>query len=198
MMMQLGDPERALKGDDFYGMACRQVDHDRCTAAAREPDRDHDSGRDLVTQYGHAGRHHGIGTPGCPRELHHHHDERCEPPGAEALAERRQRAREAGQDRYDPDRDGGAIFADCLDEAIETATRVRITDEIMSAAVRASSIVLTKDALAAAFAAAGFEVEDGTPPVAVRKHESLCGDRVCFEDDFTEKCTCWCHEVGKK
>jgi len=29
-------------------------------------------------QYGHEGRHHGTGAPGCPVELHHHHDERCE------------------------------------------------------------------------------------------------------------------------
>lgn len=31
-------------------------------------------------QWGHEGRHHGIGTPDCPRDLHHHHDERCDPP----------------------------------------------------------------------------------------------------------------------
>lgn len=30
--------------------------------------------------FGHAGRHHGVGTPECPRELHHHHDEFCIPP----------------------------------------------------------------------------------------------------------------------
>lgn len=34
-------------------------------------------------QYGHAGRHDGHGTPDCPRELHHHHDERCERPMTE-------------------------------------------------------------------------------------------------------------------
>jgi protein gp37 len=31
----------------------------------------------LGGQYGHAGRHNGIGTPECPRISHHHHDERC-------------------------------------------------------------------------------------------------------------------------
>jgi len=31
----------------------------------------------LDGQYGHAGRHNGIGTPECPRISHHHHDERC-------------------------------------------------------------------------------------------------------------------------
>lgn len=31
-------------------------------------------------QFGHAGRHHGNGTPDCPRELHHHHDIFCTPP----------------------------------------------------------------------------------------------------------------------
>lgn len=28
-------------------------------------------------QFGHAGSHHGIGTKDCPRDTHHHHDERC-------------------------------------------------------------------------------------------------------------------------
>lgn len=35
-------------------------------------------------QYGHGGQHHGRGTPDCPVDLHHHHDERCEPPTATA------------------------------------------------------------------------------------------------------------------
>lgn len=30
-------------------------------------------------QRGCMGQHHGRGTPDCPRELHHHHDERCKP-----------------------------------------------------------------------------------------------------------------------
>ncbi len=30
--------------------------------------------------FGHDGQHHGIGTPDCPRELHHHHDEFCTRP----------------------------------------------------------------------------------------------------------------------
>ena len=37
--------------------------------------------------FGHNGRHHGIGSLGCPRELHHHHDEFCaSPTKAELLA----------------------------------------------------------------------------------------------------------------
>ena len=35
--------------------------------------------------FGHAGRHHGIGTKDCPRELHHHHDEFCSTPTNEEL-----------------------------------------------------------------------------------------------------------------
>ena len=31
-------------------------------------------------QWGHDGQHHGIGSPECPRELHHHHDDRCQKP----------------------------------------------------------------------------------------------------------------------
>jgi hypothetical protein len=36
-------------------------------------------------QFGHAGRHHGNGSPDCPRELHHHHDEFCAWPTVEEL-----------------------------------------------------------------------------------------------------------------
>lgn len=73
------------------------------------------------------------------------------------LDDRRQRAREAYYDRVDlPERHEPAA----LDEAIETATRVRITPEIMRAATNVSSIVLTEQALEAAFAAAGFDVEE--------------------------------------
>jgi hypothetical protein len=31
-------------------------------------------------QFGHQGRHNGVGTEECPRELHHHHDEFCDSP----------------------------------------------------------------------------------------------------------------------
>lgn len=31
----------------------------------------------LQGQWGHGGTHHGVGTEECPRELHHHHDDRC-------------------------------------------------------------------------------------------------------------------------
>lgn len=37
-------------------------------------------------QWGHAGRHHGNGSPDCPRELHHHHDFRCALPTPEECA----------------------------------------------------------------------------------------------------------------
>jgi hypothetical protein len=29
--------------------------------------------------------------------------------------------------------------------------------------------------------------------VTERPHEHLCTGGLCFEDDFTEDCTCWCH-----
>lgn len=31
-------------------------------------------------QWGHQGRHNGVGTKECPKELHHHHDFRCKLP----------------------------------------------------------------------------------------------------------------------
>lgn len=160
-----------------------------------------------MTQYGHEGRHHGIGTPDCPRDLHHHHDERCSPPDADeeipvivsafeilpngvkvpigkprertisrgamdllhgsvpaALADRRQRAREAFHDEWSR-RDKPTMSA--VNEAIETATRVRITPEIESAAEAAAGPTIhdydggeMRAVLAAAFRAAGFEVEE--------------------------------------
>ena len=78
-----------------------------------------------------------------------------------ALDDRRQRAREAG---WDAIVDVGAREA--LETAIETATRVRITGEMRveaRAAVgpRAFMTAEALDALlAAAFQAAGFEVEE--------------------------------------
>lgn len=42
-------------------------------------------------QFGHEGTHRGSGSPDCPRERHHHHDEFCSPP---TLSE----WREAGRD----------------------------------------------------------------------------------------------------
>lgn len=109
-----------------------------------------DLGRGM-TQYGHAGQHHGIGTPECPRELHHHHDERCDP-----LADRRQRAREAFQDASGLGDNGWHAN----DLAIETATRVRVDDEIMHAYRMAVLHDGANAGVIAAFRAAGFEVED--------------------------------------
>lgn len=145
------------------------------------------------TQYGHAGRHHGVGTPDCPRELHHHHDERCEQPSGNReqldtrivrawnagrldehralteqanLLDRRQRARETFWDRLVPPpiaANGTGGLVECLDEAIETATRVRVTPEIVEA-LRRVTIARGSEQLsqiaAAAFRAAGFKVQE--------------------------------------
>ena len=37
-------------------------------------------------QFGHEGRHHGVGSPDCPRWAHHHHDEFCAWPTLAELA----------------------------------------------------------------------------------------------------------------
>ena len=77
------------------------------------------------------------------------------------LDDRRQRALEAGQDAvgmFDQNPAG-----DVLEAAIETATRVRITPEIIAACHEPSGYLLPayiRDILKAAFEAAGFEVED--------------------------------------
>lgn len=93
------------------------------------------------------------GDPLGDRRLHHHHDARCDP-----LADRRQRARET----YWDNRQYAETAA--LDEAIETATRVNITEDVIAAAVEVGDLAQgTKNAwrtLAAAFRAAGFEVEE--------------------------------------
>lgn len=112
-------------------------------------------------QYGHAGQHHGRGTPDCPVELHHHHDERCASP----LDERRQRAREAGWDAtvgWSHESTARAI-----ESAIETATRVKLTPEVIIAygkvlgtgGARWKVSGTSEKALIAALEAAGFEVE---------------------------------------
>lgn len=172
MIMLLGDPGRALKGDDDEGLVCRQGDHDRrvVNRGGRRGVLDGAGVRVSAdgVQYGHEGRHHGIGTPDCPRDLHHHHDERCEPPGAAGLADRRQRAREAFWDRLAPPpiaANGTGGVTECLDEAIETATRVRLTREIFDAffAVKPSGDPDNpnwREPIAAAFRAAGFEIEE--------------------------------------
>lgn len=136
MMMQLGDPERALKGDCFrVGVDCRQIGHDRCATARREPDPAHSRGRDLVST----------------------HISRAAEAVA-ALAARRQIAREAGQDAAEV----SWVEATGIDEAIEVATRVRVTDEVVEAAQHAFPVLRDvaegKRMLEAAFAAAGFEV----------------------------------------
>lgn len=77
------------------------------------------------------------------------------------LDERRQRAREAAHDENgDPYR----VDRYAVEAAIETATRVKIDDEIIQAVrpgVEPGSVmwVRTRAKLARGFAAAGFEVE---------------------------------------
>lgn len=86
-----------------------------------------------------------------------------------ALADRRQRAREAGLDALSDALavpSAGGRVGNALDDAIETATRARITPEVIEAfrgrveaGYRTIPIGQTTSALTAAFHAAGFEVE---------------------------------------
>lgn len=91
------------------------------------------------------------------------------------LADRRQRAREAFEDRwaggraeFGPGSGWAERLSDARDEAIDTAVRVRVTDETITAAAaaiaeRGSSVpnyLTLKAALTAALAAAGFMVEE--------------------------------------
>lgn len=106
------------------------------------------------------GWHYGFGAPGCPLGAHRDHPQRAVTSPIDA---RRQRAREAGLDAA---ADDGSEFdwGDKLDAAIETATRVRIDDEIVRAALEAVSAGPAAfgryhTAVKAAFKAAGFEVE---------------------------------------
>jgi len=75
--------------------------------------------------------------------------------------DRRQRAREAAWDM-----DANATGNERLETAIETATRVRVTSEIITSACAASGLYENmygkpmKEALAAALRTAGFEVEE--------------------------------------
>lgn len=71
-----------------------------------------------------------------------------------AVDDRRQRAREAGWDAADL-RDHTEVPN--IETAIETATRVKITPEIQAAIYGHET---DEEALAAAFRAAGFEVEE--------------------------------------
>lgn len=77
------------------------------------------------------------------------------------VADRRQRAREAFQDEYD--RAGGSTF-EAAETAIETATRVRVDEDVCEAAQQAFPIFTSIDEVravaVAAFRAAGFEVEE--------------------------------------
>jgi hypothetical protein len=91
------------------------------------------------------------------------------PEKPDALAERRERAKDA----YHDELSGGSIesgsdpvdvFAEAIDAAIETATRVEITPEVVAAFrdARRDPASRTPDGLKAAFEAAGFEVTNAT------------------------------------
>lgn len=92
-------------------------------------------------------------------------DEPCADParcdvhrGADPVADRRQRAREAGHDHL-TDYDA----APGIEAAIETATRVKVTPEITKAARAVNPWIMqgeAREVVAAAFRAAGFEVEE--------------------------------------
>jgi hypothetical protein len=93
-----------------------------------------------------------------------------EPRGQPELADRRQRAAEAFDDAWSGANDmfGRKGWAERLlaarEAAIETATRVRIDDEVIRAALVAvsagpSAVPRYVGAIKAAFLAAGFEVE---------------------------------------
>lgn len=81
------------------------------------------------------------------------------------ITDRRQRAREAGQDEFSSSY-GGMLpdTANAIDAAIEVATQVKITDDIESAALdgldsyELSHGIDFSDIIKAAFRAAGFEV----------------------------------------
>lgn len=73
-----------------------------------------------------------------------------------AVDDRRQAAREAGQDTASV----SAVAVNAIDAAIETATRVQITSEIIAAAKPTVPWLTEKERLARAFRAAGFEVEE--------------------------------------
>lgn len=86
----------------------------------------------------------------------------------EALADRRQRAREAAHDAATSAAPMYELLA-AVDAAVETATRVQVTPEIVDAAYRALGDAAPayfpperhmRTAVAAAFAAAGFEIEN--------------------------------------
>jgi hypothetical protein len=79
------------------------------------------------------------------------------------LDDRRQRAREAYRDALS--RIETVPSTPAVEEAIETATRVKVTDDIIAAGVHAvaagpAASPRYRNAIIAAFIAAGFEVED--------------------------------------
>jgi hypothetical protein len=67
------------------------------------------------TQYGCGGQHHGKGTTECPKELHHHHDNRCIP-GLETENARLREALKAALKLPRPWMDGGLSYKE-WDEA---------------------------------------------------------------------------------
>jgi hypothetical protein len=76
------------------------------------------------------------------------------------LHDRRQRAREAGLDATAGLMSASLTTGIALDEAIETATRVRIDDAVYEAFAQGTRYSTFRNGLIEAFKAAGFEVEE--------------------------------------
>jgi len=74
-----------------------------------------------------------------------------------ALDDRRQRAREAWHDEFETPGTLAERGARAVEAAIETATRVKITPEILRSASKGWPVI--DEIVKAAFRAAGFEVE---------------------------------------
>lgn len=88
---------------------------------------------------------------------------RCSP--CTALANRRARAREAALDELGElaagaPRPTALAMSDAIDSAVETATRVQITPEMVNEYQKAAMAGGANVAIIAVFRAAGFEVED--------------------------------------
>lgn len=60
--------------DTVFALGLQQGWNEAITAAVKVAK---DWCKRLGLQFGCEGQHHGIGTKECPKELHHHHDDRC-------------------------------------------------------------------------------------------------------------------------
>jgi hypothetical protein len=86
--------------------------------------------------------------------------------GTDPITDRRQRAREAAYDNpsVSAAAERSATVSAMLDDAVEAATRVKLTYDIVNAAIAADAPYMMgadiDEVLTAAFRAAGFEVEE--------------------------------------